>query len=136
MNNDTTNLIAEYKRRLAVMEAATPHNVEYQDQTNSDPVWQHTSMPLWNWIHCDYRIKPEPKYRAWTIDEVPVGAVIRRKANGIISVGNPSVISKVSNSQIFCGDYAVGNDCRTLFLYAEVSYDFGKTWQPCGVHES
>jgi len=136
MNNDTTNLIAEYKRRLAVMEAATPHNVEAKDLASDDNPWRHTSKPIWNWCKCDYRIKPEPKYRAWTIDEVPVGAVIRRKANGIISVGNSSVIGKVSNSQIFCGDYAVGNDCRTLFLYAEVSYDFGKTWQPCGVLES
>ena len=136
MNTDTTHLIAEYKRRLAIMEAATPNNVEYQDPSEQPMVWKHTSNPRWRWDLCDYRIKPEPKYRAWTIDEVPVGAVIRRKANGIISVGNPSVISKVSNSQIFYGDYAVGNDCHTLFLYAEVSYDFCKTWQPCGVLES
>lgn len=133
MNTNTTNLIAEYKRRLAVMEAATPHNVEYQDQTHHDPVWQHTSIPLWNWVNCDYRIKPEPepKYRAWTIDEVPVGAVVRLKGEplkrGVISSlipENPCYIRVIHFGDMTCE--------RAKDLY-EVSYDFCKTWQPCGV---
>ena len=134
MNNDTTHLITKYKRRLAIMEAATPHNVELCDPIEQPLAWKHTSNPQWRWDLYDYRI--EPKYRAWTIDEVPVGAVIRRKANGIIPAGAPIVISKIVDSKIFFGDYPTGNDCHTLFLYSEVSYDFCKTWQPCGVLES
>ena len=118
------------------MEAATPTNVEYVPLDHPGAEWLLTPEPSWSWDDFDYRIKPEPKYRPWTIDEVPVGAVVRRKANGNITVGEPSVITKVADSRIFCGDYTAGNDCRALFLYAEVSYDFGKTWQPCGVLES
>ena len=136
MNNQTKLLIAEYKRRLAIMEAATPHNVERHRPDIGSDVWQSVSDPFWDWDEENYRIKPEPKYRAWTIDEVPVGAVTRRKANGINPAGAPIVISKIVDSKIFFGDYPTGNDCHTLFLYSEVSYDFCKTWQPCGVLES
>ena len=136
MNDQTKLLIAEYKRRLAIMEAATPHNVEYQDQTHQDLVWQHTSRPIWNWVNCDYRIKPEPKYRAWTIDEVPVGAVVRRKPTKAHGVGDRVTIIGTSDDKVHCGDSIHATTCKELLQEAEVSYDFGKTWQPCGVLES
>ena len=136
MNNDTTNLIAEYKRRLAVMEAATPHNVERHRPDIGSDVWQSVSDPFWDWDEENYRIKPEPKYRAWTLDEVPVGAVVRRKQTKAHGVADRVIIIGTSDGRVHCGDSLDTTTCEDLLQEAEVSYDFCKTWQPCGVLES
>ena len=31
---------------------------------------------------CNYRIKPEPTVRPWTLEEIPVGAVVRQRLAG------------------------------------------------------
>lgn len=67
-----------------------------------------------------YRIAPEPKLRPWESEEVPLGAIIRRKG-----ARDRRLITEVWDSQIrehWCEE-------------AEHSTDGGKTWHPCGVME-
>lgn len=77
----------------------------------------------------NYRIKPERKLRAWTAEEVPVGAWLRviedKDSVGIITAKNKfrCVVghTEVSNSSVFS-------------LYQH-STNNGLTWKPCGVEE-
>lgn len=78
----------------------------------------------------DFRLAPEPpakKFRPWTPDEVPVGALIRA-----IGLQWRSLIwAAHANGDIGCmtgalePEYALRNH--------EHSIDGGKTWLPCGV---
>ena len=95
----------------------------------------------------DYRIKPTPTLRPWRPEEVPVGALLRRrfKPNNIVvilaanTVGNfPSVIVDRQNfdgiTALYLGDllsYHGGHNGDAM----EHSLDHGKTWLPCGVAE-
>ena len=76
----------------------------------------------WDWDTFQYRIKPEPKLRPWTADEVPLGAWFRPKGR----TWDRSLIAWVSCE----ADRVLWLDER------EHSLDGGKTWLPCGVEES
>lgn len=76
----------------------------------------------WDWDEFQYRIKPEPKLRPWTADEVPLGAWFRPKHR----TWDRSLIAWVSCE----ADRVLWLDER------EHSLDGGKTWLPCGVEES
>ena len=82
--------------------------------------WCFTLSPLWNWEHYDYRIKPTPKLRPWTADEVPLGAWIRLKNTNVTR----SMIVSVAALNL-----------RLAFKEHEHSTDGGKTWKECGVYE-
>jgi hypothetical protein len=80
-----------------------------------------------------FRLKPEPTLRPWTADEVPVGAVLRRKddnrSRGLILGVNlrgvattTTVVNELSRRSF-----------QSLLDCAEHSLDGGKTWGPCGV---
>ena len=76
----------------------------------------------WDWDTFEYRIKPEPKLRPWTADEVPLGAWMRFKNN--------------PQDRVLIGWVSVQAD-RDLWLdEREYSTDDGKTWLPCGVEEA
>lgn len=76
----------------------------------------------WDWDEFEYRIKPEPKLRPWTEDEVPLGAWMRFKRN--------------TQDRVLIGWVSVQAD-RDLWLHErEHSIDGGKTWLPCGVEET
>lgn len=81
-----------------------------------------------------YRIKPEPKLRAWrSVSEVPMGALIREKGD-------------TCNASLILGYSAVGIELlgdtpkihtftlEKLFDFKEYSID-GGPWLPCGVME-
>lgn len=40
----------------------------------------------WNFAEYEYRIKPEPAYRPWTFDEIPVGTIVKSKSKSIVSM--------------------------------------------------
>lgn len=77
------------------------------------------------------RIKPEPSYRKWKPEEVPVGARIKGCNNN--EHVNTIIIS-------FEDGYIHGRNIgearwtpHTAMTSLMHSTDFGKTWQPCGV---
>lgn len=119
---------------IAVMQAAKDGKaIEWRRGIgNSD--WE-CSTPAWNWNVCDYRIKPEPKLRPWKPEEVPVGALVRRKCyrfahNLIISRDDGGAFGFIEdNTGLKWIDKGLHGDF-------EFSTDGGKTWKPCGVEES
>ncbi len=103
--------------------------------------WQ---SPTGSWIDCnpaeeifdkhyEFRIKPEPKLRAWAPGEVAVGAQIRVK--GTISRG--LIIGAGTNGGVFfSSDGGQRKKTREEALeFYEHSTDGGKTWLPCGISE-
>ena len=76
----------------------------------------------WDWDEFEYRVKPMPKLRPWTADEVPLGAWFRPKDR----TWDRTLIAWVSCK----ADRVLWLDER------EHSLDGGKTWLPCGVEEA
>ena len=111
--------IEETKEAIRIMQAF----VDGKDLEVLDPVgkWEPVHFPRWGWDDTDYRIKPNPTFRPWTSDEVPLGAWMRVKSD-------PKFRWLILN---------VGHDDmrREFFLQNEYSTDGGKTWLPCGVME-
>lgn len=87
----------------------------------------------------EYRIKPEPKLRPWTPEEVPVGARIRsiealecggRIINGmIVYVLNQNKLGYCDTTGQREWNFDGALECL------EYSIDGGKTWKPCGIQE-
>ena len=74
-----------------------------------------------------YRIKPEPKYRPWKPEEVPMPCVVRAKDTDCVQL----VLWKHSNHIcIGSSDYTI--DYIKLYNEWEHSLDHGKAWLPCG----
>lgn len=75
----------------------------------------------WDWDEFEYRVKPMPKLRPWTADEVPLGAQLR---------------SKGDTSRSLLGITATDEIRKEWLEEREYSIDGGKTWLPCGVEEA
>ena len=80
-----------------------------------------TMSLAWDWSTFDYRVKPEPKLRPWTADEVPLGAQLRYKGD---------------TSRSLLGITATDEIRKEWLAEREHSIDGGKTWLPCGVEEA
>jgi len=79
----------------------------------------------------NYRIKSEPKLRPWTLDEIPVGAQVRRKGSSEL---RRLILSNAGGYiQINVHDSIT---CSFALEAFEVSTDQGKAWGPCGVYEN
>ena len=88
---------------------------------STEPLLGILYVPTWNWEQKDYCVIPDPTYRPWTADEVPLGAVMRHKTD----VSYRSLIGSTSNE-----------NARSEWLKdREHSTDGGKNWLPCGVVE-
>lgn len=77
----------------------------------------------------DEPIKPEPKYRPWTAEEVPVGAMIRDREGEHSVVW--AIIYVVVNKIAYGRDFFESNEW--VLKTKEHSLDHGKIWLPCGV---
>lgn len=63
--------------------------------------WDPASMPSWDWWNCNYRIKPTPpapRYEPWTLENVPVGSVVRE------FIGTHAVITAANRDMLYLGD--------------------------------
>lgn len=88
---------------------------------STEPLLHILYVPTWNWEQKEYCVIPDPTYRPWTADEVPLGAWMRFKRN--------------PQDRVLLGWVSVQSD-RDLWLdEREYSTDGGKTWLPCGVME-
>ena len=101
-------------------------SIQYRRRDQSE--WFDVGPPCtatilsWDWDEFAYRVKPMPKLRPWTADEVPLGAWMRFKNN--------------PQDRVLIGWVSVQAD-RDLWLdEREHSIDGGKTWLPCGVEEA
>jgi len=84
-----------------------------------------------------------PQFRAWTFDEVPVGALIRQVDNGGVYVLWMSTICAKSRARNSVGwsIYVVSPGERSELLVDKMhtfdlishSVDSGNTWRRCGV---
>ena len=72
----------------------------------------------WDWDEFEYRVKPMPKLRPWTADEVPLGSQLRYKGD---------------TSRSLLGITATDEIRKEWLEEREYSIDGGKTWLPCGV---
>lgn len=129
------------KEKIAVMAAYNDGKaIERISDNGSTQLWLLDPCPSWNWTEFCYRIKPEPKCRAWKPEEVPVGAVIRYKGHATGS--NRSLIIDVdTNGMISDGTRPEHGrkhsyyTCNSAFAKCEHSLNNGRTWLPCGVKE-
>lgn len=89
--------------------------------------WFPVSDPCWNFPKYKYRVAPEPpkpKLVPWTLETVPVDAVIRLKGG----TRSWSRIREAHDSRVLLGGYISYDE---LLENYEWSRD-GKTWHPCG----
>lgn len=79
------------------------------------------------------RRKPQPKLRKWRPEEVPVGAIVRQKANP----KSRTMITAAVEGKVLSGCWAMGDDWHGDWALEKTEYsvDMGKTWLPCGVVE-
>lgn len=108
-------------------------------QVNTIGGWKEVEAFSFGSHPSDYRIKPEPKLRAWTASEVPVGKLYRRKSWPETDPQSKSLIIGVSYGKIAYYVSGSGFACDGLseaLEYAEHSLDSGVTWHPCGILES
>ena len=106
---------------IKVMQAFVGGKIIESRGRKNECCWASTFSPSWDWLRCDYRIKPTATLRPWTADEVPLGAWMRSKRNP----QDRALIQWVSSQ---CD--------REMWLDKnEHSTDGGVTWKPCGVVE-
>jgi hypothetical protein len=76
---------------------------------------------------------PEPKLRPWKVEEIPVGARVRRKDYRVcetLILGNLTAIAGEEPYLIFLDGRSSAKGALE-----ELEYFNGTTWQPCGVLE-
>lgn len=57
------------KEKIAIMQAYMEgESIEYRDSVNNGPWALNTGIPLWDWVHKEYRIKRKPVER-WAIED-------------------------------------------------------------------
>lgn len=131
--------IAEQQRRLDIMLAVKKNPdipVETHHRAAPESGWLAVLIHTWNWNKYDYRLKAAPKYRPWTVAEIPLGAVVRTKRKLNHSSGDSGIMCRVRYGQVDIAGQSVLIQPEILLAEFLVSYDFCKTWQPCGVLES
>ncbi len=85
-------------------------------------------VPLTVTLLSQFRLKPKPKLRPWTAEEVPLGRFFKRKSDGWIF----SVCCFRDDNIVLgnCGAITLSKLCDDY-----THSDSGKAWLPCGVME-
>ena len=134
---DTTTL----EGKIAVMQAwLDGKRIQFVLWDKTNPNWSNIDDPRWAWHNTNYRIHPDdlnppPKYRAWTVKEVPVGALLRYKYTDKDDNSTTVVIlgTNKEGAQYVCGLNSIeAFSPDEMFHNREHSLDGGKTWLPCG----
>lgn len=83
----------------------------------------------------NFRLAPEPpakKFRPWTPEEVPVGAIVRTARTG--QPFRWMIVAVCYDGIATCGGKTCVTQSHELIMgTCEHSLDNGKTWLPCGV---
>lgn len=115
---------------IAVMQAASDgKEIEYRNNDQLSNGWKPCPQPSWNWIHCEYRVKPEPKLRPYANAQEFLSAM---KEHGpcIYSDGLYNIVLQFDDYRVMIGKIHL----------ADLSFGdlLECTWQdgtPCGVVE-
>lgn len=109
-----------------------------QFRPNKDSKWHDWSVDVRPSFCCpsdQWRIKPEPpqpKFRAWEPDEVPVGCIVSLKHD--TARISKSVLFHCNGVMVWTGfDVLNPNTLNDALKWWDHSIDGGKTWRPCGV---
>ena len=105
--------VQEIREAAKVMEAyANGKKIQY---LNDDNEWIDTSLPLFNWAKHIYRVKPQPKYRAFKSQEECWQEMHKHPDFGWVTDGYyKSTISVKSDS--------------IVVTISSLEYDFGKAY--------
>lgn len=108
---------------------------EIQFQSSSKGPWCTIQLPyVPAWVdYYNYRIKPEPKFRPWKPEEVPLNAWFRNLNGGSIFFRIEEFDSRTGRC-VSSRDHV--HDLKSLSEFKEHSTDGGKTWKTCGVEEA
>ncbi len=124
-----------HEEKIAVMQAfVNGSEIEYRPKRPGSE-WVKCINPIWSWNEDIYRIKSEPKYRAWrNADEVPTDGLLRHKMQSegfsrILSCSIDGLVGHIVNG-VF-----VRESLQSLFEDRIISLDEGLTWLPCGIKE-
>jgi hypothetical protein len=113
--------IEETKEAIRVMQAFVDGKIIESRGRKNECCWASTFSPSWDWLRCDYRIKPTATLRPWTADEVPLGMQARNREHP----KTRWLIDRTSSEE----------NRKDWFKNYEHSTDGGVTWKPCGVVE-
>lgn len=123
----------QYAKILPVIQAwVNGKNIQHRFPERVDNQWidNYEDKPNFLASYVEWRIKPEPKYRPWTIDEVPVGGVVRHKE------GSRYVITSASKIEgIRLGSFTPYFSLYDIFQNYTYLKDNDNTVLPCGVLE-
>lgn len=112
---------------------------KWRDEDVPNAPWHdYSGEPIWAWDDYTYRRKPSPKLRAWRPEEVPVGALIRRKEKNTtraVILGLDALGDNLDSCVLWPGRNGtwLRDDFQNCLRLNEHSLDGGKTWLPCGV---
>jgi hypothetical protein len=110
--------------------------IEYFDDRDNKWIdWTKSMRPVFCASAPRWRIKPEPpqpKYRAWKPEEVPVGCIVSLKHD--TARISKSVLFHCNGVMVWTGfDVLNPNTLDDALKWWDHSTDGGKTWRPCGV---
>jgi len=113
------------KEKIKVMQAyAEGRPIQYR--LNWETEWSTTSIPIWDWHNCQYRIKPVKQQL--TPADFPPGTIVREKS---IPTTWYAVLC-VTAERFYFAEWYNHNFTNSYFQdNYEYSTDQGKTWKPC-----
>lgn len=124
----------EAKKNAEVMLAYSEGRV-VQFRISGGHNWQEANDLAFQFINCEYRIKPTPKLRPWRPEEVPVGAWFKQVGS---KQWDQALTYYLSGDTAYLKFYSISSydcNCSELHRLYEHSLDHGLTWLPCGVPE-
>lgn len=99
--------------------------IEFKGKMESELQWR-SCEPLWNWIDCDYRVKPEPKYVPYdNVTEVEKDKWVKSKSKGILS----RIVGLDASDSDGAVGLHYGGWCSLKELFEYYTYEDGT---PCG----
>lgn len=131
--------IEEAKESIEVMIAYTNGKpIQFRRKDRSD-TWHDTNEPIFDWDSCDYRVKPEPKYRPFkNADEAFVESKKHDfyiKCIGMLGNGEPlhkhSTYFKIGT----INDEAVHIGWFETYGFLMRNYVWADDKTPCGIKE-
>jgi len=143
-----------YKDALPAIQAFIEGKTIQVSDRKGIPNWTdyegNIHIPDFGGLQWQWRVKPEPKLRPWKPEEVPVGALLKRKfwdknKHPLVILGvdvsySNTLPRAILSGQLYQDSYESHYFLSDLLTYNggcgdqnQYSVDHGKTWLPCGI---